>query len=88
MPVLWERAMRGVARRRGSTATVHIPTAVMEAASLSLGQAADVRDEAGRIIIEPIHDEVYRVDELVSGIIDETLYRATDAGPARGREVW
>jgi antitoxin MazE len=41
-------------KKWGNSAAVRIPASVMEAASLDLDQAVDVREEGGRIVIEPI----------------------------------
>jgi antitoxin MazE len=61
---------------------------VMAAASLSLDQAVDVREEAGRIIIEPIRQEVFDIADLVAGITDDNRHEATDFGAPVGREIW
>lgn len=80
--------MKVVVRKWGNSASVRIPASVMAAAALSLDQPVDVREEAGRIVIEPICDEVPDIDDLVAGITDENLHEAIETGPPRGREVW
>jgi antitoxin MazE len=60
----------------------------MAAAALSLDQAVDVREEAGRIVIEPIREEIFDLDELVAGITDENRHDPVDTGARRGREFW
>ena len=80
--------MKVVVKKWGNSASVRIPASVMTAAALSLDQTVDVREEAGRIIIEPVRDETYRLDDLVNAITDENLHDAVQTGPPRGREVW
>jgi antitoxin component of MazEF toxin-antitoxin module len=46
--------MKVVVKRWGNSASVRIPAFVMADAALSLDQAVDVREDAGRIVIEPI----------------------------------
>jgi len=42
-----------VVKKWGNSASVRIPAAIMEAAHLDLDDAVDVREESGRIVIEP-----------------------------------
>ncbi|WP_371411682.1 AbrB/MazE/SpoVT family DNA-binding domain-containing protein [Paracoccus sp. SY] len=47
--------MRGVVKKWGnSSASVRIPASVMAAAGLRLDQAVEVREDKGRVVIEPI----------------------------------
>ncbi len=80
--------MRMVVKKWGNSASVRIPAAVMEAARLHLDQPVEVREEAGRIIIEPIRDETYDIAAMVAGITDQNRHGAVETGPPVGREVW
>ena len=80
--------MKTVVKKWGNSASVRIPAAVMEAAHLELDQPVDVREEHGRIVIEPLRPRRYALDELVSAITDENLHEPAGDGPPRGREVW
>lgn len=80
--------MKVVVKKWGNSASVRIPASVMTAASLSLDQAVDVREEAGRIIIEPIRDEIPDIADLVAGITDENLHASVDFGTPVGQETW
>lgn len=79
--------MRGVVKKRGSGAAVRIPAVVLEAAQVHLDQSVDVREEGGRIIIEPIFPAPYDIASLVAGIMDENRHDFVDMGPAAGMEV-
>ena len=46
--------MRVTVKKWGNSASVRIPAAIMAAAKLRLEQPVDVREDKGRIIIEPI----------------------------------
>jgi antitoxin MazE len=83
-----ERVMKVIVKKWGNSASVRIPAAVMAAAALSLDQAVDVREEAGRIVIEPIRKETFDLDALVAGITDENRHDAVGTGAPRGREFW
>jgi antitoxin MazE len=86
--VVKERMMRVVVKKWGNSASVRIPASLMVAVALSLDQAVDVREEGGRIVIEPIREEAFELDDLVAGITDENRHDAVDTGASRGREFW
>ena len=80
--------MRVTVKKWGNSASVRIPAAVMQAAHLQLDQAVDVREEYGRIVIEPIEVESADLAALVAGITRENLHEPMDFGPPVGNEVW
>ena len=80
--------MQGVVKRWGNSAAVRIPAAVLEAAQVRLDQPDDVREEGGRIIIEPLRLARYDLDALVVGITDENRHDPVDTGGPVGGEIW
>jgi len=80
--------MRTVVKKWGNSASVRIPAAVMEAARLDLDDPVDVREESGRIIIEPERRKEYDLDELVRAITSGNLHEEVDWGGPVGKEVW
>lgn len=80
--------MRVVVKKWGNSASVRIPASVMAAATLALDQAVDVREEGGRIVIEPIREETFDIGDLIAGITDENVHEAIDFGARAGREIW
>ena len=80
--------MQTMVKKWGNSASVRIPAAVMEAADLHLDQPVDVREEAGRIVIEPIRRGSYDLAALIAGITDDNLHAPVDMGPPSGKEVW
>jgi len=79
--------MRVVVKKWGNSAAVRIPSGIMEAARLSLDQPVDVREEGGRIVIEPIRPDEYDLDRLLSGITRENLHTQVDFGRPVGKEL-
>ena len=65
--------MRVTVKKWGNSASVRIPSAVMTAARLSLGETVDVREEGGRIVIEPTHPRNYDLAQLPAGTGCEQL---------------
>lgn len=80
--------MQGVVKRWGNSAAVRIPASVLKAAHVRLDQPVDVREEGGRIVIEPLRPTRYDIAALVDAITDENRHERVDMGGAAGREVW
>ena len=60
--------MRAVVKKLGNSASVRMPAAILKAANLCLNEPVDVREESGRIVIEPTRRQEYDVDKLVKRI--------------------
>jgi antitoxin MazE len=80
--------MKAVVKKWGNSASVRIPAAVMQSAHLDLDDAVDVREESGRIVIEPVRRKEYDLEELVKRITPRNLHEEADFGAPVGREVW
>ena len=80
--------MQGVVKKWGNSAAVRIPASVLEAAHVHLDQPVDVREEAGRIVIEPLRPPSYDLASLIAGITDENRHEPIDTGAPVGQEAW
>jgi antitoxin MazE len=80
--------MKVLVKKWGNSAAVRIPASVMEAAHLNLDQAVNVKEEHGRIVIEPEQPEIFSLEDLLDGITSANLHHSIDTGPAVGREIW
>jgi antitoxin MazE len=80
--------MRAVVKKWGNSASVRIPAAVLKAAHLRLDEPVDVREESGRIVIEPARCKDYDLAELIKGITRGNLHAEVDFGAAVGKEAW
>ena len=79
--------MRTQIQKRHNEAEIQIPRQVMEAASLSIGQIVDVREEGGRIIIDPVARPGYNLDDLLARMTPDTFHHQVDFGRPVGEEV-
>jgi len=79
--------MRVVVKKWGNSASVRIPSGIMEAARLRLDESVDVREEGGRIVIEPIRPSKYDLAQLLSGITPENVHAGVDFGSPVGKEL-
>lgn len=77
--------MRVLVKKWGNSASVRISSAIMEAARLKLNDAVDVREEGGRIVIEPIRPE-YTLAELLKDVTAENMHTEVDFGGPVGKE--
>jgi antitoxin MazE len=80
--------MKGVVKKWGNSASVRIPAAVMQAVPLELDEPVDVREEAGRVIIEPLRRREYDLEGLLKGISRANLHEEIDFGRRVGKEAW
>ncbi len=80
--------MEVLVKKWGNSAAVRIPAAIVAAAHLTFDQPVDVREEQGRIVIEPRRGRVFALADLVGRISRDNLHDSIDTGAAVGRETW
>ncbi len=80
--------MEVTVKKWGNSAAVRIPASVMAAAHVDLNQAVEVREEQGRIVIEPVRRKAYKLDTLLGGITGKNQHKPIDTGEPVGKEIW
>ena len=80
--------MRAMVKKWGNSASVRIPASVMQAARLNINEPVDVREESGRIVIEPVRHKEYHLPELLKAITRANLHEEVDFGNPVGKEAW
>lgn len=80
--------MRVLVKKWGNSASVRIPAGIMQAASLGLDDAVEVREEGGRIIIEPVRQTEYDLTKMISAINKKNLHGEVDFGASVGKEAF
>jgi len=80
--------MRLQVKKWGNSASVRIPASIMAAAALHIDQLVDVREEKGRIVIEPVLAPVYDLDSLLDQMSPDTFPEDIDFGQPVGKEIW
>ncbi|MGO8755590.1 MAG: AbrB/MazE/SpoVT family DNA-binding domain-containing protein [Gallionellaceae bacterium] len=80
--------MEVIVKKWGNSAAVRIPASVMAAAHVELDQPVQVREEQGRIVIEPVRRKAYKLDDLLGAITGKNQHRPIDTGVPVGKEVW
>lgn len=67
-----EVAMRVIVKKWGNSASVRIPAAIMAAAKLHLDETVDVREEGGRIVIEPVRPDECDLESSLPASLPKT----------------
>ena len=80
--------MEVIVKKWGNSAAVRIPASVMAAAHVDLDQTVEVREERGRIVIEPVRRKEYKLGALLGGITGKNLHKFIDTGVPVGKEIW
>jgi antitoxin MazE len=52
-----------------------------------LDDAVEVREENGRVVIEPVRSVEYHLDDLLAGITPDNLHAEASFGPVVGKET-
>jgi antitoxin MazE len=80
--------MRATVKKWGNSSAVRIPSSVMKAAHLHLDEVVEVHEEKGRIIIEPVRQKTYKLEDLLKGINSKNMPGLVEFGPPLGKEIW
>lgn len=79
--------MRTTIRKAGSGASVRIPSSVLKAARLRIGEGVDIRAESGRVVIESATRPPCDINALVARITRSNRHDEADLGRPVGREL-
>jgi antitoxin MazE len=75
-------------KKWGNSAAVRIPASVIFAANMHINQAVDIREEEGRIIIDPVIKPEYDLATLLADMSPESFHEDIDFGKPMGEELW
>ena len=79
--------MRVIVKKWGNSASIRIPAAIMQAAQLQVDAPVDIREEDGRIVIQPVQDPACDLENLIDAITPENLHSPAEYGPPVGKEA-
>jgi antitoxin MazE len=79
--------MQTIIKKWGNSPALRLNTAVMKSAHLNIDQLVSVKVQRGRIVIEPIIQREYQLDELLAGITAKNLHHENDFGGSIGKEL-
>lgn len=80
--------MQSRIQKWGNSLAVRIPKAFAKEVNVAYGTSVDISVEDGKIVIEPLKEAEYTLEDLLKGITKHNLHTEVDTGKAVGREVW
>jgi antitoxin MazE len=80
--------MEARVRKWGNSLALRIPKPLAEEMGLEDNSRVKLSVVDGRLVITPVAEPVFRLEELLSLVTEENLHREVDTGPAMGDEVW
>jgi antitoxin MazE len=78
--------MRAVVKKWGNSASIRIPSNVLKAAKIEIDDPVDIREEQGRIVVEPLRKTSYDLADLIERITRDNLHDEVDFGRPVGKE--
>ena len=78
--------MRAVIKKWGNSASIRIPSNVLKAAKIDIDDPVDIREERGRISVEPLRPASYELADLLGKIKPDNLHDEFDFGAPVGKE--
>jgi antitoxin MazE len=78
--------MRVTVKKWGNSASIRIPAPVLKAARIEIDDPVDIREEKGRIVVEPLRPASYDLADLIEKITPDNLHEEIDFGPPVGKE--
>ncbi len=80
--------MQAVIKKWGNSPALRLNTSIMKSAQLELNQEVSIQVARGRIVLEPVSNREYNLNELISGITPENSHGEINYGATVGNEVW
>ena len=80
--------MRTKVQKWGNSLALRIPKAFATDAQLENNSIVELSLVEGQIVIKPLTEPAWTLEELLSGITSENLHNAIDTGDAVGNEAW
>jgi antitoxin MazE len=77
--------MRVEVSKWGNSAAVRVPAGVLADAGIQIGQALDLRNEAGRLVLEPALENL---EDLVGRITPQNCHVLAFDDSSVGAEAW
>jgi antitoxin MazE len=72
----------------GNSLALRIPKHYAEEVGLTADSEVEISLQKGAILVEPVEQQVYSLETLLSQINDSNLHREIDTGHSVGNEVW
>lgn len=75
-------------KKWGNSLALRIPKSFALNAKLRQNELVDISIDKEKIIITPIGEKEYSLDELLEGVSADNLHGEIDTGVSVGKEIW
>ncbi len=72
----------------GNSLALRIPKSFALNVNLKQNELVDISIDKGKIIIAPIIQKEYSLEELLKGVSENNLHTEFDTGAPAGKEIW
>lgn len=80
--------MKVQVQKWGNSLALRIPKSFAQETKLDQGSMVDLALKEGEIIIKPLVESVYSLEEMLAQITKENIHPEISTGKQRGKEVW
>ena len=80
--------MRVRVQKWGNSLALRLPKPFAAETQIQQGTVVDITATRGRLVVTPVYEPEYALDDLLAGITEENLHGETDWGQPVGNEVW
>ena len=80
--------MRVRIQKWGNSLALRIPRAFADEAHLAQNTAVEVSVVEGKLVVTPVAQPVFELEDLLAKVTEQNLHGEVDAGPATGNEEW
>ena len=75
-------------KKWGNSLALRIPKSFAKEINLDSGAEINLTIENGKLIIEPLNQKEYKLNELLSEVNEDNIHSEYSSGAPRGKEVW
>ena len=79
--------MRTQIQKWGNSLALRIPKSFAAESHIEAGSMVDLSITEGKLIVIPVSEPTYKLDELLAGVTKENLHVEVDTGIPTGQEV-
>jgi len=80
--------MRVSIQKWGNSLALRIPRSMAMESSIEQGSYVDLRSVDGKLVIDPVKETEYKLEDLLKKVSENNIHYEIDTGNPVGRELW
>jgi len=80
--------MKVQVQKWGNSLALRIPKSVAVECHIKQGTPVDLSVVKGKLVVAPVVDKDYTLEELLAGVTKRNIHAEIDTGPSVGKESW